>query len=79
MSKLLGELNKYKESCLDDDGYIIEGKAEDLVFQSAELIERYEKVLKNISEMEQVGFHPEYVIKRYSEYAKNALDGKFED
>jgi hypothetical protein len=44
-----------------------------------EKVERYEKVLKNISEMDEVGFNPEYVLKRYSEYARNALNGKFED
>lgn len=42
-------------------------------------IERFEKVLKNISEMETVGWNRDYVVKRYSEYAMNALNGKFED
>ncbi len=49
MSKLLDKLENYKESCLDDDGYILEGEAEDLVFESAKLIERYEKALEHIA------------------------------
>lgn len=54
MSKLLNELNKYKESCLDDNGYVVEGKAEDLVFQSAKAIERYENVIHAIANIDTI-------------------------
>ena len=35
-------------------------------------------VLEDIAEMKSVGWGSEYIVKRYAEYAKNALNGDFE-
>ncbi len=75
MSKLLDELNKYKDSCLDDNGYVIEGKAEDLVFQSARVIERYEKALIYLSDCTNY-MDLDFVLDHVEDVAKEALKEK---
>lgn len=52
LSKLLNRLKKYKESCATNCGYTIHGEAEELVFQSVKAIEKYEYILKNLSNPE---------------------------
>lgn len=73
MTKLIDKLNKYKESCLDDCGYVIHGEAESLVFESAKLIERYEKGLKEIAEMEKGLYFYKDRFEQMKDIAKNTL------
>lgn len=59
MSKLLDDLNKYKEGCLDDGGYVIEGEAERLLFQSAKAIERYENIIHTVANIDTIFYQPD--------------------
>jgi hypothetical protein len=52
LSKLLDKLNKYKDSCEDDNFYVINDEAESLVFEAAKVIARYEKALKFYADKE---------------------------
>lgn len=72
MSKLLDELNKYKETCLDDDGYSIENTAEHLVFKSATTIEEYEKIIHAIANIDTVFMLPDGTDREWDD--KEALE-----
>lgn len=72
MSKLLNELKKYKESCLDDNGYVIQDKAEDLVFQSAKAIERYENIIHAIANIDTFFMRPDGTDREWND--KEALE-----
>lgn len=61
MSDVLGQLKKYKESCLDDDGYVIENEAEHLVFKAIEEIEKLNSMIKEV-ESEDVDDDDDYVV-----------------
>lgn len=44
--------------------------------ETAQEKNKYKKALIEVSKMKEVGFAPEYVLRRYSEYANDVLNGK---
>ena len=48
MSDIMNRLEDYKESCLDDNGYILNGETDVLIFDAAETIESYEKTMSYV-------------------------------
>lgn len=80
---LVKRLEKYKESCLDDDGYVINNEAEDLVFKAIEEIERLKEIaktqgealddIKNVSTLDEYeGSNPSALLRTCYEIAKKA-------
>lgn len=57
MSNVLDKLKKYKESCLDDDGYTISNEAENLVFESVKEIELLSQKVERLERVQNIAIH----------------------
>lgn len=71
MSKLLDELEQYKDRCEEGGVALPASEAERLVFEAAELVEQYEMVLHSIANIDHIFIEPDGEVREWDD--KEAL------